>query len=145
MPSQPTPPSRGRPGVRPGGRLLLFVALLFGIVGMHTLGHPTGHGMEHGIAHGTTARHSMEAPAVAHAAPVTTRKHERPGDGGMDPLSVCLAVLGSFTLLLLLATAPLRPAATVVLSAARRGLSHAHRPHPPPPRTTLSLLSVLRI
>ncbi|WP_420033319.1 DUF6153 family protein [Streptomyces sp. cg28] len=141
MPPQPSPSPRGRPGVRPGGRLLLFVALLFGIVGMHTLGHPTGHAREHGMM----PAHSTAAPAAVHAAPVAAGGHEMPGDGGMDPLSVCLAVLGSFTLLLLLAAAPLLPAAMVALGSALRGLSPAHRPHPPPPRTTLSLLSVLRI
>ncbi|MER5950683.1 DUF6153 family protein [Streptomyces sp. NPDC001904] len=141
MPPQSTPSSNGRPGVRPGGRLLLFVALLLGIFGMHTLGHPTGHSMGHGTASG----HSMAAPAAVHAAPVTAHRHEMPGDGGMDPLSVCLAVLGSFTLLLLLAAAPLRPAGTAAPGPALRGPGHAHRPRPPPPRSALSLLSVLRI
>ncbi|WP_353942202.1 DUF6153 family protein [Streptomyces sp. HUAS MG91] len=141
MPSQSSPPPNGRPELRPGGRFLLLVALLLGIVGMHTLGHPTGHAAGHAMA----PEHTVRAPAAVHGATPSTHEHEMPGDGGMDPLSVCLAVLGSFTLLLLLAAAPLRPASAIALGPALRGLSHAHRPHPPPPRTTLSLLSVLRI
>ncbi|MEU6842794.1 DUF6153 family protein [Streptomyces sp. NPDC046716] len=144
MPPQPTTPSSGRPGVRPGGRLLLFVALLLGIVGMHTLGHPTGHAMasEHGMAmSGAMSEPVVEAPTVV------AHEHGKPGGvgTGMDPLSVCLAVLGSFTLLLLLAATPLPPASEVALGPALRGPGHAHRPRPPPPRTSLSLLSVLRI
>ncbi|MYW64609.1 hypothetical protein GTY65_11090 [Streptomyces sp. SID8379] len=133
-------------GPRRRGRLLLFVALLFGIVGMHTLGHPTGH---------ATSHQSMAAPMTApmaahpdtHIAPsqATADEHPMPGDGSMDPLGVCLAVLGSFTLLLLTAAA-LRPLiAPAAPGPAPRGMAFAQRPHPPPPRTTLSRLSVLRI
>ena len=134
-----TPPTtKGRTG---RGQLLLFVALLFGIVGMHTLGHPSGHSMgavEHPAGHGMTAVHSAPAQVVAD-------EPASPGDGGMDPLSVCLAVLGSFTLLLLTA-AVLRPlTAAGAPGPVRRGLVYAHRPNPPPPRTLLSRLSVLRI
>jgi hypothetical protein len=63
----------------------------------------------------------------------------------MDPLNVCLAVLGSFTLLLLTA-AVLRPLLVAAAPGPRaRGLSFAQRPNPPPPRRLLSRLSVLRI
>jgi hypothetical protein len=65
---------------------------------------------------------------------------------GMDPLSVCLAVLlGGFTLLLLLATALGRPGAAAVHPAVLTRLLRALWPVPPPPRTLLSRLSVLRI
>ncbi|MEV1018810.1 DUF6153 family protein [Streptomyces sp. NPDC050264] len=129
--------TKGRTG---RGQLLLFVALLFGIVGMHTLGHPTGH-----VAGDMRPMASHAAPMPEHTGvQVRAPEHRSPGDSGMDPLSVCLAVLGSFTLLLLTA-AVLRPLITGPSAQALRGLTHAHRPNPPPPRTLLSRLSVLRI
>ncbi|MEV5613039.1 DUF6153 family protein [Streptomyces sp. NPDC052225] len=141
-----TPPAKG--GTR-RGRLLLFVALLLGIVGMHTLGHPTSsHAdteMRTGMTHAAPMHPVSPAPA-AHEHEMPGGGHENGnGHGGMDPLSVCLAVLGSFTLLLLTA-AVLRPlTAAGALRPAPRGLTYAHRPNPPPPRTLLSRLSVLRI
>ncbi|MYY79913.1 MULTISPECIES: hypothetical protein [unclassified Streptomyces] len=68
------------------------------------------------------------------------------GDGmAMDPLSVCLAVLGAFTLLVLVRAGLLRPGGVVDRSRTPGRLLHALRPNPPPPRTLLSHLSVLRI
>ncbi|NEB74477.1 hypothetical protein G3I40_04410 [Streptomyces sp. SID14478] len=158
--------SRGRTG---RGQLLLFVALLFGIVGMHTLGHPTGHAMEHSAQHGGMTAHAAPAgldgrivgqaghfvgqvvgQAGSHlVGQVVGDEHPSPGspgDGGMDPLGVCLAVLGSFTLLLLLTAALLRPLLdTAAPGPVPRGMVCARRPHPPPPRARLSRLSVLRI
>ncbi|MFJ8824947.1 DUF6153 family protein [Streptomyces sp. NPDC102467] len=130
--------TKGRTG---RGQLLLFVALLFGIVGMHTLGHPTGH-----VAGGMRPMASHAAPVPEHTSVrAQAPEHRSPGDSGMDPLSVCLAVLGSFTLLLLTA-AVLRPLGSAdPPGPAARGLTDAHRPRPPPPRTLLSRLSVLRI
>ncbi|MET8471057.1 DUF6153 family protein [Streptomyces sp. NPDC006422] len=146
-------------------RLLLFAGLLFGIVCMHTLGHPSGHGAGSGSGHGANAAPMtalistpmpapMSAPVPASAAhdgsPHAPAVHEHapdsPGHGGMDPLNVCLAVLGSFTLLVLLTAVVLRPLLAAVAPGPRtRGLSFAQRPNPPPPRRVLSLLSVLRI
>ncbi|MFI6872378.1 DUF6153 family protein [Streptomyces sp. NPDC050400] len=141
-----SPPTKGRTG---RGQLLLFVALLFGIVGMHTLGHPTGHAMEHpagrGMAMSTHAAPSQVAPTHAAPARVVVDEHPSPGDGGMDPLSVCLAVLGSFTLLLLTAAVLRPPAGAVLRGPVLRGPAFAQRPNPPPPRSLLSRLSVLRI
>lgn len=152
--------TRGRTGF---GQLMLFVALLFGVVAMHTLGHPSGHAsghaMEQPAGHGPAAHAApMSVPMRAmHASPsspsssvaepvrVVVDRHPSPGDGGMDPLSVCLAVLGSFTLLLLLTAVVLRPSAAASVRTALRGLAYALRPNPPPPRTLLSRLSVLRI
>ncbi|MGY0023538.1 DUF6153 family protein [Streptomyces sp. cg35] len=140
------------------GQLLLFVALLLGIVGMHTLGHPSEHAampasamnapaMTGPAMAASTTTAPANASAMTHAgAPVAAHEHRSPAGSGMDPLSVCLAVLGSFTLLLLTAATVLRavrargPVRPVV-----RGLAFAHRPHPPPPRALLSRLSVLRI
>lgn len=138
--------ARTRSGTGRWQRLLLFAALLFGVVGMHTLGHPSGHdgAMPMGGAHAAAAEHG--SPHASSSAAVTV--HERPdspGHGGMDPLNVCLAVLGSFTLLLLTAMV-LRPLLTAVAPGPRaRGMVLAQRPNPPPPRRLLSRLSVLRI
>ncbi|MFD4415268.1 DUF6153 family protein [Streptomyces sp. NPDC058476] len=119
------------------GQLLLFAVLLFGIVTMHTLGHPSAHGPAEGPGHATYAM----AHTDRHAAPASVSA-EMPPMTGMDPLSVCLAVLGGFTLVLLLALALSGPWAS---GAARPTLPHALWPEPPPPRTLLSRLSVLRI
>lgn len=132
--------ARTRSGTGRWQRLLLFAALLFGIVVMHTLGHPSGHGEPMGAPTSMTMVHDT----ATHAATVHERP-DSPGHGGMDPLNVCLAVLGSFTLLLLTA-AVLRPLLVAAAPGPRaRGLSFAQRPNPPPPRTLLSQLSVLRI
>jgi hypothetical protein len=64
----------------------------------------------------------------------------------MDPLAVCLAVLGGFTLLLLLAVAwSGRPWTDAVRPPVLARLLRTLRPEPPPPRTLLARLSVLRI
>ncbi|MGW2994760.1 hypothetical protein ACWDA9_24380, partial [Streptomyces sp. NPDC001193] len=119
-------------------RLLLFAALLLGIVTMHTLGHPSrshtmedaapvaavapaaraaGHTAGHSTGHtaaGRTADPAAYPPAgrTAHRGPDLTPEPHAPGDrapaadaplpgSGMDPMSVCLAVLGGLTLLIL--------------------------------------------
>lgn len=143
--------ARTRSGTGRWQRLLLFAALLFGVVGMHTLGHPSGHGAGHDgampapsahvamVGHGSPHSTAVTAHVTAHELP------DSPGHGGMDPLNVCLAVLGSFTLLLLTAMV-LRPLLAAVAPGPRaRGMALAQRPNPPPPRRLLSRLSVLRI
>ncbi|MET9855402.1 hypothetical protein ABZY57_20960 [Streptomyces sp. NPDC006450] len=169
-----------RPAVR-WPRLLLFAALLLGVAGMHTLGHPTqAHAMEDapsvrfvprsghtpsGAAHGGRP---VEAPdpaappdtAAAGAAngvawgtgvtiaaastAVATVGAPRPQHTGMDPMSVCLAVLGALTLLVLGAglTGPRR---TAPLGGAARAPGRSGGPDPPPPRELLTLLTVLRV
>jgi hypothetical protein len=62
----------------------------------------------------------------------------------MDPLSVCLAVLGAFTLVLLVRAGLSRPGGTLARAPAV-GRPSAPRPEAPPPRVLLSRLSVLRI
>ncbi|MEB8342719.1 DUF6153 family protein [Streptomyces endophyticus] len=132
--------ARTRSGTGRGQRLLLFAALLLGIVGMHTLGHPSGHD----AAMPTESAHVAMAAEHGSAATVHERP-DSPGHSGMDPLNVCLAVLGSLTLLLLTAVV-LRPLLVAVAPGPRaRGLALAQRPNPPPPRRLLSQLSVLRI
>jgi len=137
------------------GRLMLFAVLLFGVVTMHTLGHPSEQGMS---SHGSPAviAHRAHEPAhePAHApvqqsvtAVVVTAAAiaETSPMSGMDPLSLCLAVLGAFTLVLLLAAAfgqPWASGARPVVPLAR--LLRALWPNPPPPGSLLTRLSVLR-
>ncbi|MWA10755.1 DUF6153 family protein [Streptomyces sp. BA2] len=150
-----------------GGRqLVLLAALLFGIVTMHTLGHPTshsssptpGHSSSHVPSHPSgpeqaAARHEMssgesappEMPEVTGHARVATAVGEGLGMDGMDPLSVCLAVLAALTLVLLLKAGLLRPGGFAVPARALARLLDGLRPNPPPPRILLSHLSVLRI
>ncbi|MCI3930288.1 hypothetical protein [Streptomyces sp. AN091965] len=90
----------------------------------------------HSGAEPLTARH-----AVARAAsPPGSPSHGT----GMDPMSVCLAVLGGALVLALFGAVAARPpvAAPVLLPA---GLRAAPWPEPPPPRALLARLSVLRI
>ncbi|MEU6119180.1 hypothetical protein ABZ840_32150 [Streptomyces sp. NPDC047117] len=145
------------------GRLLLFAALVAGIVTMHTFGHPMP-----GEGHGTAARTTAAAPAghaaVAHApsdhapaahAPVAQapphdghRHAAAPGPHGMDPGSVCLAVLSVWSLALLAAAGLLVRRRRPGLSAAALArLLRALWPIPPPlPRQKrLARLAVLRV
>lgn len=176
-----------------GRQLLLLAALLFGIVTMHTLGHPTGHSTGHsssatsdhstgrstshaggaeqaaeplemsggGTGHARTAA-SAPAPSPAaaakdiglgnggheHAGPPLVATSVPTGTGGtdgMDPLSVCLAVLAALTLVLLLRAGLLRPGGFAAPARPLARLLDGLRPNPPPPRILLSRLSVLRI
>ncbi|WHM38972.1 DUF6153 family protein [Streptomyces sp. BPTC-684] len=124
------------------GQLLLCAALLFGIFTMHTVGHPAEH-----TAPTAAAEHSamaMDPPAVAgHHQAAAAPRHEPMR--GMDPGSVCLAVLGVWGLALLavrlLSARGRTPGATVVRGRTLRP------PWPnPPPRygSSVAALSVLR-
>ncbi|MFE6842381.1 hypothetical protein [Streptomyces sp. NPDC057686] len=139
-------------------RLLLLAALILGIVTMHTLGHPSrSHAMEDAVAAVAVAsagHASDHAPAhtPGHAATVPAHaSHDRgpaaevpPPGSGMDPMSVCLAVLGGLTLLILGAgPAGLRDAAP--LGGAARGPGRPGGPDPPSPRELLTRLAVLRV
>ncbi|MFD4233500.1 hypothetical protein [Streptomyces sp. NPDC058542] len=172
------------------GQLMLFAALLFGIVTMHTVGHPAEHGGstpsppalgEHLAQAPGPAPNPVLAPAqdqvrtsvqdpvptsvqgpaqepaqalasrVADAQPQPQpQSHDSPGSGapmsGMDPLSVCLAVLGAWGLALLGSwllglRADGRPLGTPVGA----GPLWALRPIPPPRISVLDSVSVLRI
>ncbi|KIZ15291.1 DUF6153 family protein [Streptomyces natalensis] len=139
------------------GRLLLFTALLFGIVAMHSFGHPAEHcasrvSGDADMSGNTAMSVSVTATAVRmpmhhtaeSAAEARRAEHPKPV-GGMDPSSVCLAVLGAGVLALLLGAAfTHRP--TDVPAAVLAQLPHALRPIPPPRRgTLLAQLSVLRV
>lgn len=123
------------------GRLLLLAALLLGIVTMHTLGHPGGHGgAPHQAAAPAAHTMPMAAPALggSHATP--------PPHDGLDPSSVCLAVLGAgweIVVLLLALAALRRPVVEAV--AARAWFVRALWPFPPPVHQALARLSVLRV
>ncbi|MFI7083533.1 hypothetical protein ACIBUR_08005 [Streptomyces anulatus] len=141
------------------GQLMLFAALLFGIVTMHTVGHPAEHGgssvsppaMTEHVAQAPgqdQAQGLVPAPGVADAQ--QSPPHDSPGSGapmsGMDPLSVCLAVLGVWGLALvgswlLGLRADGRPLGTPVGA----GLLRVLRPIPPPRISVLASVSVLRI
>ncbi|MCM2428796.1 hypothetical protein [Streptomyces sp. RKAG337] len=151
-------------------RMLLFAALLLGIFAMHTVGHPAGGGhqgtrsaaVDRASQHGASP-HAMgmaqtgadrhepapaHEPALAHrpaheAAPAHRPAHDT------SPLTVCLAVLGTATAVLLagllaalgLLAGPLPGS----VAAARSLLPRGRWPWPPPPRIPLSRLPVLRI
>ncbi|WP_371615610.1 hypothetical protein [Streptomyces sp. NBC_00454] len=150
-------------------RLLLLAALLLGIVSMHTLGHPTqAHAMDDVPAvrfvpaaghapsgsapdHTTAAAHSAThatAPETAAAelpetASPVAAEAPRPHTG-MDPMSVCLAVLGALTLLVLGAGLA-GPRRAAPLGGAARAPGRSGGPDPPPPRELLTLLAVQRV
>ncbi|MEU2797241.1 hypothetical protein [Streptomyces sp. NPDC007117] len=176
------------------GQLMLFAALLFGIVTMHTVGHPAEHGgatamstafASEAPASGTSASQASASPAAsspaasssdassspawagqappAHA-PAPARapgladaphpsSHDVPGEAGtdaplsgMDPLSVCLAVLGVWTLALAgFRLLGLRADARPLCTPVGAGLLRVLRPHPPSPIPVLAGISVLRI
>ncbi|MET7362965.1 hypothetical protein ABZS76_31675 [Streptomyces sp. NPDC005562] len=157
--------TRGRTGY---GQLLLLAALLFGIVTMHTLGHPSGGhegaapaagassmamGRQLGAGHDPgglgLGGHALGERGLGERGgrvAVTVAADPAPHGGmSMDPLSVCLAVLGAVTLLLLVRAGLLRPGGAFAPSPAPRRIRHALRPDPPPPRILLAHLSVLRI
>ncbi|MET8327865.1 hypothetical protein [Streptomyces sp. NPDC005181] len=99
------------------GQLLLFAALLFGIFTMHTVGHPTDHHGQDAVVTMDSGAHGAGAvaePSPGHASvlPATT------GDG-MDPVVVCLAVLGAWGVTLLAVwLMALRPADHLLRAAA---------------------------
>ncbi|MGV9879955.1 DUF6153 family protein [Streptomyces sp. NPDC003006] len=131
------------------GQLLLLAALLFGIVTMHTLGHPSdGHGAgASASAEPAAMGHGAHSGQGVHAGPASESTSEPHGmtGMGMDPLSVCLAVLGAFTLVLLVRAGLLRLGGTLARAPATGHLPNAPRPEAPPPRVLLARLSVLRI
>ncbi|MVO83979.1 hypothetical protein GPA10_04150 [Streptomyces sp. p1417] len=166
MPKSPThAATRATPRA---SRLALLVVLLFGIVAMHSLGHPREHGAgaERGTGghvagapgggHVTGARvdgYAVTAPVYAgaggtqpHSGAVAAPRSPAPHDPGTDPLSVCLAVLGAaLTLALLHAAVRHRPGGALVPGHRLARLLDALRPNPPPPRDLLTRLSVLRV
>lgn len=157
---------RTRSGSGTYGRLMLFAALLFGIVAMHTVGHPAEHG-EPSSASLVMGPAAIGPAAIDPAAiglgavdPAAPDAHHAPHDSpapdspdapatpmnGMDPLAVCLAVLGVWGLALVGVRlfgprADGRPLGT----PAGAGIAWVARPNPPPRISVLASVSVLRI
>ncbi|WNI25098.1 DUF6153 family protein [Streptomyces sp. ITFR-16] len=124
------------------GRLLLFAALLFGIFTMHTVGHPAA---DHAPEHSGTVASAPQMPSDP-AAGAAAPHHPAAPPHGMDPLAVCLAVLGVWGLALLtvLLLVPATRRAVGPLPGA--GAAPAVRVPPPRPRKAALIgLSVLRI
>ncbi|WP_433397072.1 hypothetical protein [Streptomyces sp. CA-146814] len=124
------------------GQLLLLAALLLGIVTMHTVGHPA----EHASSPSVSAAPVAAADAASDAAHPS---HHSPDDtpmSGMDPLSVCLAVLGVWGLALVGAwLLGLRVDGRSPGTPVGAGLLRVLRANPPPRISVLASVSVLRI
>ncbi|MFC9173309.1 hypothetical protein [Streptomyces sp. NPDC057107] len=128
------------------GQLLLLAALLLGIVTMHTVGHPAA---EHAPSAAVPVSVSVSDAADMPVAP-SDAAHSSPDHSpmsGMDPLSVCLAVLGAWGLALVGAWLLLGPRADgrSLGTPVGAGLLRVLRPNPPPPISVLASVSVLRI
>ncbi|GGR95276.1 hypothetical protein GCM10010252_37510 [Streptomyces aureoverticillatus] len=98
----------------------------------------------HGTAHGNGERPADPPSAHTAQAPQAPSPH----DSGMDPdpLSLCLAVLGAaLTLALLYAAVHHGSWGTPVHVHRLARVLDTLRPNPPPPRTLLAHLSVLRV
>lgn len=126
------------------GRLLLFAALLLGIVTMHSFGHPAAHGDDLHAPPAVVTGH-VAGPAAA-PLPPSDDGHGMP----MNPTSVCLAVLGGAAVGLLgaltsLATRSRRARVAPPGLLARWLPRLATGPPPSAGRTLLSRLSVLRV
>ncbi|MFJ1592698.1 hypothetical protein ACIOD0_20990 [Kitasatospora albolonga] len=121
------------------GQLLLFAALLFGIFTMHTVGHPA----EHASPAVSTA--GVDGVSVGPGHHSSHESHDSPMSG-MDPLSVCLAVLGAWGLALVgLRLFGARVDGRPLGTPTGAGLLRVLRPNPPPPISVLATVSVLRI
>ncbi|MFD7085893.1 hypothetical protein ACFYXV_22150 [Streptomyces sp. NPDC002181] len=140
-------------------RLLLLAALLLGIVTMHTLGHPSrSHAMEDAAAAAAVApaRHAVGHTAGHRPDPADQASGDQasgdrtpaagtpPAGTGMDPMSVCLAVLGGLTLLIL-GAGPAGSRDAAPLGGAARAPGRSGGPDPPSPRELLTRLAVLRV
>jgi hypothetical protein len=139
----------GTDATRGWRQLLVMLALIAGVLGMHAL-VVDGHDMQNGVAahHHATAEPATGPVAVAHMAadalmPAQSGTPAGPMDVAHGLLHLCLAVLAAIALLLLGLFSVATPAA-----AAARLLLRGPAPSParPPPRSAvrLALLCVLR-
>ncbi|MCY0937314.1 hypothetical protein [Streptomyces sp. H34-S4] len=90
------------------------------------------------------ASSEMTAATIAGAATPAAAEAPSPEHTGMDPMSVCLAVLVALTLLVLGAGLA-GPRRATPLGGAARAPGRSGGPDPPPPRELLTLLAVLRV
>lgn len=133
-------------------RCLLAVALLFGVVLMHALGHPAEHAAPSPA--GTHATHTTHAaprtaassPEHASTAQGSHATHHAPAHGA-GATAVCLAVLGAGVGVILLKRAAGRhlPAPDVPSPTARPTYALRAIPPPAPPGSLLTHLSLSRI
>jgi hypothetical protein len=138
---------QGKPSTSTWGLRLLFITLLLGIVTMHTLGHPTRHDSTHSPHLSSSTAPYEPAQHLAHVASDaadTPSATDPAPTAGLDLASVCLAVLGAWTFVLL-AVGCLSHLSGDPHADARARMRHALRPMPPPGRRALlAQLSVLR-
>ncbi|MEU7839238.1 DUF6153 family protein [Nonomuraea sp. NPDC049129] len=119
------------------GRWLLFVMLVLGVCGMHTLGH-----VAMGEMSGDRAMESHQAAAALPSYASRVLNDEMPG---LDPRSVCLAVLTSLLTIALIASAALARWTPEAESSRPSWVARTARPPPSPTSIQLAHLSVLRI
>jgi len=122
-------------------RWLLLVALVLGVAGMHTLGHPKpGRGLD-GMVTSTSAHGSDGPPGFDPHSAGQASDERLPG---LDPMAVCLAILSSLALLVSVSATLRARLAVGELSGSRSWRPRIARP--PPKRTAVRLarLSVLR-
>ncbi|WP_330296137.1 hypothetical protein [Streptomyces sp. NBC_00503] len=111
---------------------------------------PSGSAPDHTTAaHSATgvtgaAAHATAPEPAAAALPETAAAEAPRPHTGMDPMSVCLAVLGALTLLILGAGLA-GPRRAAPLGGAARAPGRSGGPDPPPPRELLTLLAVQRV
>ncbi|MFJ4822180.1 hypothetical protein ACIP5L_02780 [Streptomyces bacillaris] len=143
-----------RSGSVVGRQLLLFAALLFGIFTMHTVGHPAEHADPDLAAQAAPVAVSAVGGGVEVGVDRVSREdahHSAPAPpdspmSGMDPLSVCLAVLGAWGLALVgLWLFGVRVGGRGLGTPVGAGLLRVLRANPPPPISVLDAVSVLRI
>ncbi|MFF8434872.1 hypothetical protein [Streptomyces bacillaris] len=117
---------------------------------MHTVGHPAEHADPDLVAHAAPVAASA-GPAAVSAVEVGGAHHSGPASpdsplSGMDPLSVCLAVLGAWGLALVgLWLFGVRVGGRGLGTPVGAGLLRVLRANPPPPISVLATVSVLRI
>ncbi|WP_327585180.1 DUF6153 family protein [Nonomuraea sp. NBC_00507] len=123
-------------------RGLLLVALALGVGGMHTLGHvdgrhagspPDAHGM------GVAQEPPLTVPAGLQA---FVPEQKMPG---LDPTSVCLAILSSLMVVLLIAAWIRARRRLGDSSGVLPSVQRVARPPPKPTSVNLASLSILRI
>ncbi|MEV6581688.1 hypothetical protein AB0M92_26400 [Streptomyces sp. NPDC051582] len=112
----------------------------------HTAGHPAGHAVPTDPSDPTDPSvHAVHTVHAVHAPGDRTPAAEAPPAGtGMDPMSVCLAVLGGLTLLIL-GAGPAGSRDAAPLGGAARAPGRSGGPDPPSPRELLTRLAVLRL
>ncbi|MET8906530.1 hypothetical protein [Micromonospora sp. NPDC004551] len=128
-------------------RILLLLGTLVGLTAMHTLGHGGHEPAERPVAHavGHTGGAATLADCTGDGCPVRALPLTHPG-GDPSGWSVCLAVLGAFAVVLLLAVL-LRAGSRGGFPAVRGPRRPAAGPRAPPPRPhglRLATTSVLR-